>query len=60
MKPAKKKIKKLSKKIKPSGNIFMIHDTRGDIRTLAALVNEVTDKINEIVEVLNKEDLNEH
>lgn len=47
-----KKIEKITKKFKIIGS-GIIHDTRGDIRLVAIRVNELTDKVNELVDLVN-------
>ena len=42
-------ISKLKKKLRPSGQPYIIHDTKKDIHTITKQVNEVIDKMNEII-----------
>lgn len=46
-------ISKLKKKLRPSGQAYIIHDTKKDIHTITKQVNEVIDKMNEIIQVIN-------
>lgn len=46
-------ISKLKKKLRPSGQSYIIHDTKKDIHTIAKQVNELIDKMNEIIQVIN-------
>ena len=46
-------ISKLKKKLRPSGQSYIIHDTKKDIHTITKQVNELIDKMNEIIQVIN-------
>lgn len=48
-------IDKLSFNIRTSGNRGIFHDSREDVRTLTKALNRSIDKINELVEVVNKQ-----
>lgn len=40
-------------KIRPTGDIFLIHNTKGDIRKLSDAINIIIEKQNEVIDVLN-------
>ena len=41
-------------KIRRSDSISVWHDTRGDVMTLTNVCNELIEKVNELVETINK------
>jgi len=43
------KIKPIKTKIRQSDSIGIFHDSKSDIRMLAKVLNEVIDKVNEII-----------
>lgn len=43
-------IKKIKKKLRPSEEGGLFHNSRGDVRRLAKVLNEVVDKVNELVD----------
>lgn len=47
-------IKRINKKVSPSGNRGILHDSRGDVRALSVLINELIDKSNELVDKVNE------
>lgn len=48
--------KKLTKKLRKSRDISIFHDSRADIRCVMEVCNELTDKVNEIIEFLNEQE----
>lgn len=49
-------IKKLTKKLRKSRDTSLFHDSRADVRSIMEVCNELTDKVNEIVEILNEQE----
>lgn len=47
-------IKKLNRRIRRTGSEGLFHDTRKDVRLLAQVFNELHDKVNELVEEINR------
>ena len=47
-------MKKITKRIRPTGNVHLKQDVKGDINTLAIAVNMLIDKVNELVEIVEK------
>ena len=50
-------IDKLNFNISRTGNRGIFHDSRGDVRTLTKALNIAIDKINELVYVVNRQDI---
>lgn len=48
------KIKRITQKIRPSDGYGLFHDTRGDVNTLAKVMNEMIEKQNEIIDAVNE------
>lgn len=46
-------VRKINKRIRRSNTFGMFHDTRADIRTLTTFLNEISDKIDEVIDVVN-------
>ncbi|MFA5313674.1 MAG: hypothetical protein WC375_10245 [Methanomassiliicoccales archaeon] len=46
-------IKKIKTKLRKSGNINLLHDSKQDVATLMAVCNELIDKVNELVDKAN-------
>lgn len=51
-------IKLINNKIKQSVNGGLFHDSRGDIRALSKMCNELIDKVNELTDKINELDNN--
>ena len=49
-------IKKLTKKLRKSQDTSLFHDSRADVRSIMEVCNELTDKVNEIIELLNEQE----
>ena len=49
-------IKKLTKKLRKSQDTSLLHDSRADVRSIMEVCNELTDKVNEIIEFLNEQE----
>lgn len=47
-------LKKLNIKIRPTEKIGLLHDSRADVRILAATINTLINKVNELVDENNK------
>ena len=47
-------IKKFLKRIRPSDEGGLFHNSRGDVRAISAYCNELADKVNELVDEVNK------
>lgn len=44
----------IKSKMRRSGNVSVWHDTRSDVMTLTNVCNELIEKVNELVEIVNK------
>lgn len=51
-------IKRIKSRIKQSDNSGLFHDSRGDVRALTKMCNELIDKVNELTDKINELDSN--
>lgn len=49
----------MTKKLRKSQDTSIFHDSRADVRSIMEVCNELTDKVNEIVEILNEQERKE-
>lgn len=47
-------MKPITKKLRPTGNYNLLHDSKADVATLMEYCNMLTDKINELNEELKQ------
>lgn len=47
-------IKKFMKRIRPSNDVGFFHNSREDVRALSEYCNELADKVDELVDEVNK------
>lgn len=46
-------IEPIKHKVRQTDELYLIHDTRASVRILAKMINEIVNKINEIIEQIN-------
>lgn len=49
-------IKRITIKLRKPDNTGIFHDSRGDIRTLSKVCNELIDKVNELIDKTNAQE----
>jgi ligand-binding SRPBCC domain-containing protein len=48
-------IKRITKKLRKTGDIWLFHNSKDDVVELAKMINIIVDKLNEIIDEVNQE-----